>query len=73
MSTEEAQKKAEELGVAFIETSAKDAIHVETAFQMLSGELIKKREQTSRPVGDIGLGRPRNSSSGTPCVTCPGN
>ena len=72
VSTEEAQKKAEELGIAFIETSAKDATHVELAFQMMSAELIKKREkQTARPTGDVGLGRPRASSA--TCTSCPGN
>merc|ERR1719263_2695569 len=45
VSTEEARKKAEDLGIAFIETSAKDATNVEAAFQMMSKELIKKREQ----------------------------
>merc|ERR1719398_246870 len=45
VSTEEARKKAEDLGIAFIETSAKDATNVEQAFQMMSAELISKREQ----------------------------
>ncbi|CAE7278129.1 YPT1 [Symbiodinium natans] len=50
VSTEEARQKAEGLGIPFIETSAKDATHVEKAFQMMSAELIQKREKqaTSR-------------------------
>jgi len=45
VSTEEGQKKAEELGVAFIEASAKDSTNVEAAFTMMSSELISKREK----------------------------
>merc|ERR1719287_417740 len=43
--TEEGKKKAEDLNIAFIEASAKDATNVEAAFQMMSAELIQKREQ----------------------------
>merc|ERR1712007_4710 len=35
VSTEEAKKKAAELGLTFVETSAKDATNVETAFTSL--------------------------------------
>merc|ERR1719242_1169658 len=42
VSTEEAKKKAEELGMAFIETSAKDATNVQNAFQIMSAKLIEK-------------------------------
>merc|ERR1719375_2843347 len=45
VTTEEARKKAEDLGIAFIETSAKDATNVEDAFTMMSAELIALREQ----------------------------
>merc|ERR1712217_543523 len=45
VSTEEAKKKADELGMAFIETSAKDATNVQDAFQIMSTELIAKRER----------------------------
>eukprot|EP00927_Polykrikos_kofoidii_P057382 TRINITY_DN51502_c0_g1_i1.p1 TRINITY_DN51502_c0_g1~~TRINITY_DN51502_c0_g1_i1.p1 ORF type:complete len:204 (-),score=47.65 TRINITY_DN51502_c0_g1_i1:59-670(-) len=45
VSTEDAKKKADDLSIAFVETSAKDATNVETAFQMMSAELISKREQ----------------------------
>ena len=45
---EEGKKKAEELGVKFIETSAKDSINVETAFFTMAGE-IKERIQVESP------------------------
>ncbi len=41
VTSEEARKKAQELGLSFIETSAKDAIGVEDAFTLLSSELIQ--------------------------------
>merc|ERR1739848_375955 len=40
VSTEEGRKKAEDLGMIFIEASAKDATNVEPAFQMITKELI---------------------------------
>eukprot|EP00922_Rhytidocystis_sp_ex-Travisia-forbesii_P007823 GHVS01011580.1.p1 GENE.GHVS01011580.1~~GHVS01011580.1.p1 ORF type:complete len:208 (+),score=25.60 GHVS01011580.1:79-702(+) len=52
--TDEAQKKAAELGVGFIEASAKDATNVEQAFTLMARELIELKESTgsssSRPV-----------------------
>merc|ERR1712079_981588 len=45
VSNDEAKKKAEELGMAFVETSAKDATNVQDAFRMMSAELVGKREQ----------------------------
>lgn len=36
-----AQKKAQELGIEFIETSAKDSTNVENAFVLMSRQLIK--------------------------------
>merc|ERR1712176_497864 len=64
VSTEEAKKKAEELGIAFIEASAKDATNVEAAFTMMSAELIAKREQPGsqqkKPTGGVGLLQPKN-------------
>eukprot|EP00438_Fugacium_kawagutii_P019025 Skav208692 [mRNA] locus=scaffold42:130882:132582:+ [translate_table: standard] len=45
VSTEEAKKKAEDLGIAFIECSAKDATNVEAAFQLMSTELLAKIEK----------------------------
>jgi len=66
---EEAQKKAADLGMSFIETSAKDATNVESAFQMMSSELIKKREkQGAKPSGQggggVGLLQPKNAAGG---------
>jgi len=54
VSTEEAQKKADELGLAFMEVSAKDATNVEAAFSNLSAELITKREQSGGKGGSQG-------------------
>mmetsp|Transcript_667 Transcript_667/g.1364 ORF Transcript_667/g.1364 Transcript_667/m.1364 type:complete len:217 (+) Transcript_667:82-732(+) len=45
VSTEEGQAKADSLGIAFLETSAKEATNVEAAFRQMSTELIAKREQ----------------------------
>merc|ERR1712060_329581 len=68
VSTEEAKKKAEDLGLAFMETSAKDATNVESAFQMMSAELIAKREQQGAraPTSKTGVGllQPKNPNSG---------
>lgn len=44
VSTEEGQKKAEELGIEFIETSAKDSTNVENAFVIMARQLIKMKE-----------------------------
>merc|ERR1712183_177120 len=64
VSTEEAKKKAEDLGIQFIETSAKDATNVESAFQIMSAELIAKQAQQgakgTKPVGSgVGLMTPK--------------
>eukprot|EP00420_Gonyaulax_spinifera_P016260 CAMPEP_0197893256 /NCGR_PEP_ID=MMETSP1439-20131203/32661_1 /TAXON_ID=66791 /ORGANISM="Gonyaulax spinifera, Strain CCMP409" /LENGTH=197 /DNA_ID=CAMNT_0043513515 /DNA_START=83 /DNA_END=672 /DNA_ORIENTATION=- len=53
---EEAKKKAEELGLGFMEASAKDATNVEAAFKMVSSELIVKREQQSAQAQTKGQG-----------------
>ena len=47
VSTEEGMKKAESLGLSFIETSAKDATHVEEAFALISRQLVRIREQAA--------------------------
>ncbi|CAK0814494.1 unnamed protein product [Prorocentrum cordatum] len=82
VTTDEAKKKAEDtdLGIAFIETSAKDATNVEGAFQMMSAELIAKREQQGaragqRPgPGGVGLLTPKDldpaGAAKGPCGGC---
>ena len=44
VTTEQAKEFADDLGVAFLETSAKTAKNVEEAFMTMAGELIKQRE-----------------------------
>lgn len=43
VTTEQAQEFAQELGIPFIETSAKSAKNVEEAFLTMAGELIRQR------------------------------
>ncbi|CAE7316879.1 RABD2C [Symbiodinium sp. CCMP2456] len=73
VSTEEAKKKAEDLGIAFIECSAKDATNVEAAFQMMSTELIAKSEKQGarpqRPAGGTGLLQPKERGTSA-CGGC---
>eukprot|EP00922_Rhytidocystis_sp_ex-Travisia-forbesii_P037954 GHVS01056511.1.p1 GENE.GHVS01056511.1~~GHVS01056511.1.p1 ORF type:complete len:218 (+),score=36.52 GHVS01056511.1:50-703(+) len=66
VQTEEAQKKAGELGVGFIEASAKDATNVEQAFTMMARELIELKESSgsftsSRPTATAII--PQNAPS----------
>ncbi len=44
VTSEQAKEFADDLGVAFLETSAKTAKNVEEAFLTMAGELIKQRE-----------------------------
>lgn len=44
VSTEDARRKAEDLGISFIETSAKESINVELAFITVARELIALKE-----------------------------
>jgi len=76
VSIEEGKKKAEDLTMAFIETSAKDATNVESAFAMMSAELIVKREQEAvraprQGAGGLGLLTPKaGEGSGGGCAAC---
>ena len=47
VSAEDGMKKAEALGLSFIETSAKDATHIEEAFALISRQLVRIREQNA--------------------------
>merc|ERR1712061_71911 len=64
VSTDEGKKKAEELGMSFLETSAKDATNVGATFHVMSTQLIQNRDhqnasgQNSR--GGMGLLTPKN-------------
>ncbi|CEM02033.1 unnamed protein product [Vitrella brassicaformis CCMP3155] len=55
--SEEAKKKAEELGIGFIEASAKDATNVEQAFVMMGRELIHLRESAGAAASRQASGR----------------
>jgi Ras-related protein Rab-1A len=74
VSTEEGQKKAVELGVKFVETSAKANINVGDAFELVSRELIRLREaagaRASRQGGGVNLLRPDAAATTASC--CPG-
>jgi len=49
VKTEEAQRKAEQYGVHYIETSAKTAEQVDSAFMSIARELVKKRQESGVP------------------------
>ena len=51
VSTEEAQAKAEEKGVPFIETSALQGVNVETMFRELSANILQKMPQNAQSLG----------------------
>ena len=44
VTSEQAKEFADDLGIAFLETSAKSAKNVEEAFLTMAGKLIKQRE-----------------------------
>lgn len=75
---EEARKKAEDLGILFIEASAKDATNVEESFKLMSAELIKKREQQgAKPsgaggggVGHLTANKQQGAAQKGPCAGC---
>mmetsp|Transcript_41283 Transcript_41283/g.74422 ORF Transcript_41283/g.74422 Transcript_41283/m.74422 type:complete len:214 (-) Transcript_41283:177-818(-) len=60
VTTEQAKEFADDLGVAFLETSAKTAKNVEEAFLTMAGELIKQREAKAAANG----GKEKGDSKG---------
>ena len=44
ISTERGQRKADDLGIPFLETSAKDAVNVEKVFVLMAQKLLAERE-----------------------------
>merc|ERR1719433_1333007 len=67
----------EELGMAFIETSAKDAINVQDAFQTMSAELIAKRDQQGARAtvqsNNVDLWKAQNRGNGNLQGACGGD
>lgn len=51
VTEEQAREFADELGIPFIETSAKSAKNVEEAFLTMAGELIRQRAARSAAAG----------------------
>jgi Ras-related protein Rab-1A len=72
VTTEQAKEFADDLGVAFLETSAKTAKNVEEAFLTMAGELIKQREAKAAAGGGkekdakgrVALGAGKTNTSG---------
>jgi len=54
---EQAKEYADDLGIAFLETSAKSAQNVEEAFLTMAGELIKQRVSRSSANENSGASR----------------
>lgn len=65
VTTEQAKEFADDLGVAFLETSAKTAKNVEEAFLTMAGELIKQREAKMAANG----GKEKSDSRGKVSLT----
>lgn len=73
MSTEQGQALADELGIPFLEVSAKSNINVDKAFYSLASD-IKKRlvdtartDQTAQAKVDVGGAEGSNSGMGGKC------
>lgn len=68
VTTEEGQALADELGVPFIETSARSADNVEQAFTRMAGDLIEiKAQEPEDPSVNIGPGAGAGSKGGKCC------
>ncbi len=68
VTTEEGQALADELGVPFIETSARSADNVEQAFTRMAGDLIEiKAQEPEDPSVNIGAGGNDKGSGGKCC------
>merc|ERR1712113_243588 len=78
VSTEEAAEKAKELGLEFMEVSAKKSTNVENAFHAITKKLVSNREKQSSQASGPSRGSPvaitADLSSGgvntTGCVGC---
>lgn len=57
VTAEQAKEYADDLGIAFLETSAKSAQNVEEAFLTMAAELIKQRVSRSSAKENSGAGR----------------
>mmetsp|Transcript_13038 Transcript_13038/g.22362 ORF Transcript_13038/g.22362 Transcript_13038/m.22362 type:complete len:214 (-) Transcript_13038:1174-1815(-) len=68
VTTEQAKEFADDLGVAFLETSAKTAKNVEEAFLTMAGELIKQRQAKLAANG----GKDANTGKGGKVMLGPG-
>lgn len=60
VSTEQGQALANELGIPFMEVSAKSNINIEKAFYSLAGDIKKRLMDSSKDGGNI-AGQPDNS------------
>jgi Ras-related protein Rab-1A len=69
VTAEQAKEFADDLGVAFLETSAKTAKNVEEAFLTMAGELIKQREAKIAANGGKDTGNGATSKGGVSLST----
>lgn len=72
VSTEQGQQLADELGIPFLEVSAKNNINIEKAFYNLASDIKKgmdtsKTDQSGAPGLHIDQGSGSNGSSGGKC------
>ena len=72
VATEEGQRLADELGIPFLEVSAKSNINIEKAFYSLAGDIKKRLVDSSRDERpqqgvDVGGGQGMGSGLGKNC------